>query len=194
MSLVDGHPQDHRLLGAAAVHALRDVPADLPDLRRDRPRAQQPARPHRADAGDRRRRARGQPDLRRGDELLPGMPRLPDRVPGRRELRRAVRNGAQRHPARERRRQRPAPLLARADAELPVHAPAGAARRGQDAAALSALGAGGPGAAAQADQPSPGGPAPARAAGAGDCRAVLGSVDRGTRGARRPRCAGAWRC
>ena len=38
----------------------------------------------------------------------------------------------------------------------------------------------------EADQPSPGGPAPARAAGAGDCRAVLGSVDRGTRGAAGP--------
>ena len=58
--LIDaGDPRDHRLLGPAAVHALRHVPADLPDLRRDRARAEQPARPHRADAGDRRRRARG---------------------------------------------------------------------------------------------------------------------------------------
>ena len=50
------HPPDHRLLGAPAVHALRHVPADVSDLRHDQAGAQQPARPHRADAGDRRRR------------------------------------------------------------------------------------------------------------------------------------------
>ena len=47
-----------RLLGPPAVHALRHVSADLPDLRRDRARAEQPARADCADAGDRRRRSR----------------------------------------------------------------------------------------------------------------------------------------
>ena len=41
--------------------------------------------------------------VRRRDELLPRLPGVPDGVPGRRELRRAVRDGAQRHRAVRRR-------------------------------------------------------------------------------------------
>ena len=63
LSRMSQHAQDARLLRPPAVHALRHVPADLPDLRRDQARAQQPARPHRADARHRRRRAR--PSARR---------------------------------------------------------------------------------------------------------------------------------
>ena len=51
--------EHHRLRDSAAVHALRHVPADVPDLRHHEARAQQPARPHRADARRRRRRSRG---------------------------------------------------------------------------------------------------------------------------------------
>ena len=42
------------LFRGATVHALRALPADLPDLRRHQARAKQPARTHRADAGHRR--------------------------------------------------------------------------------------------------------------------------------------------
>ena len=81
---MSAHAAHHRLRGSAAVHALRHVPADVPDLRHDEARAQQPARPHRADARRRRRRPRGHARVRRGDELLPGLPGLSDGVPGRR--------------------------------------------------------------------------------------------------------------
>ena len=48
------HAPGPRLLDHPAVHALRHVPAHLPDLRRNETRAQQSTRPHRADAGGRR--------------------------------------------------------------------------------------------------------------------------------------------
>ena len=131
---VHGHPPHPRLLGPSAVHALRHVSADMPDLRRDQARTEQPSRTHRAHEGDRRRRAGSHAGVCRRDELLPWVSRLPDGMPGGRELCGALRNGAKRHRAVGYQRRTGAQRLARADARLSVQASARDARsRGADA-------------------------------------------------------------
>ena len=73
----------------SAVHALRLLPANLSDLRPDRPRTFQPTRPGRPGPGRRRRQARiHRSDQRRGF-LLPRLSRLHHRLPLRRACRRS---------------------------------------------------------------------------------------------------------
>src|SRR5712692_8459548 len=78
------------------MHALRSLPAHLPDLRRHPAGAQQPARPHRPHAGDCRWPPGADPRLRRGNVLLSRLSGVHDGVSGGGELRRVVRARARR--------------------------------------------------------------------------------------------------
>ena len=75
-----------RFRRALAVHPLRAVPADLPDLRRDETRKAQPARAHPAHAECRRGAARSHGGVRRRDVFQPRLPRVRNGVPGGRGL------------------------------------------------------------------------------------------------------------
>ena len=117
---------------------LDHVPADLPDLRRDETGTQQPARADRADACDRGRNARRYARIRRGTELLPRVPGLPDRLSRGCELRGAVRGGAERYRAVECATRHHPEVLTGPDARVSLHAPAHHARGGARARHLSA--------------------------------------------------------
>ena len=97
------------------MHALRPVPADLPHVFHHQDRAAQPAGAYLADAGHRRRAARNQRDVRRGNVFLPGLPGLHERLPRRGELRRAVRERARRSRGEQ------AAQLAQAQPHSPLH-------------------------------------------------------------------------
>ena len=125
-------------------------------------------------------------DVRRRDELLPRLPRVPDRVPGGRELRGAVRDGAQRHRASQRRRLRAQRTFWRAVTLGFLFMRPRALRAGRTAdARLSAQRARGPGAAFGLTRLLPPTLRAARAAGAAHRRRVLESADRAQRDAAR---------
>src|SRR6185295_7972404 len=90
-------------------------------------------------ARHRRRSTRRHAGVRRGDVFLPGLPRVPDRLPGRRELRRTVRT----RPRRGRSRRRVAITAAKSHprfhARLAVHGPATIAARRRLAALVSTV-------------------------------------------------------
>ena len=128
------HTLNDRLLRPAAVHALRHVPADVPDLRHDEARTEQPARAHRADARDRGRRTRRQREFAEEMSYCLGCLACQTACPAGvnyAELFETARNDietAGAHPGAR------AESLAGADAALSLHASARAAWRGPAAA------------------------------------------------------------
>src|SRR4030095_12071397 len=93
------------------------------------------------------RRRRGWRDgcharVRRGDELLPRLPGLSDRMPRRRGLRGAVRDGTQRHRVEQCAARTGTAILARTDAGVSLHASACAATARTSDAHLSTQRAG----------------------------------------------------
>ena len=120
------------------MHALRDVPAGLPDLRRHQEGAPQPARTHLAHARRGRRRTEAHAGLRRRDELLPRLPGLPDRLPRGRGLLQPARDRPGRSAVRRPQPDLHQPLLAHGHHPRPVHASAPAPLRRTPALALPA--------------------------------------------------------
>src|SRR6185436_17077182 len=105
------------------MHALRNVPADLSDLRCDEAGAQQPPGPDRADARGGRRPFGTLGGLCRRNVFLPGVPGVRDRVPCGGELRRTVRARARRGGAERRFGLAAAKMVALVYAALAVHGP-----------------------------------------------------------------------
>src|SRR5919112_131074 len=97
-----GAPARHLHPGAARpLHLVRLLPARLPDLRAHARGDVLAARADQPHARDRDRRPRrGRPDRRRGVLVLPRLPRVRARVPGRRPVRRAARGVARPRVAR----------------------------------------------------------------------------------------------
>src|SRR5258708_2827846 len=111
------------------MHPLRNVLADLSDLRRNETGAQQSPRAHRTNAPRCRRQPRGDAGVRPGTLLWPRLPHVRNRVPRRGALRGNVRTRAGRHRTGWRYAKPATRPCARVDVAVAVYASASIAGR-----------------------------------------------------------------